>query len=78
MNTPDEKQNAIEMVSKQLVSLAELLSRAKSTNDAQLGREQLRRWKDQTVQLLAEKVSESESRVLSEKRLGSVMRGQPL
>jgi len=79
MESPDrQKDLAIAAVSQQLTALEELLSRAHATGDTDLGFEQLRRWKDQTIQILAEVVSESESRKLSEKRLGAFMMGQPL
>jgi predicted nucleotide-binding protein len=43
-----------------------------------LGFEQLKRWKENTVRILAETVSEKESLKLKEKRLGSFMMNQPL
>jgi Predicted nucleotide-binding protein containing TIR-like domain len=79
MESPDrQKDLAIAAVSQQSTALEELLSRAQAIGDTQLGFEQLRRWKDETIQILAEDVSENESRKLSEKRLGAFMMGQPL
>jgi len=77
VSTSRREEQATSVVNQQLEELNELLKEAPNT-DSRLAHERLRRWKEKTVQLLAETVSETESRTLSEKRLGSFVMGQPL
>src|SRR5882762_1060964 len=78
MIPPEHTARAISVVSEQIEALNEVLNRAKATGDTRLGFEQLKRWKEYTVELLRENVSESESLGLSSKRVGSFMMGQPM
>ena len=78
MIPPEHTARAISVVSEQIEALNEVLNRAKATGDTRLGFEQLKRWKEYTVELLRENVSESESLGLSNKRVGSFMMGQPM
>jgi predicted nucleotide-binding protein len=74
----DPKEKAERVVSKQLLALEDISREARSTGNATLAFEQLERWKDMTIQLLAETVSESEAAALRNKKLGSFLMGQPL
>jgi predicted nucleotide-binding protein len=74
----DRKERAARIVSKQLQALEDIVRETRSTTDTTLGFEQLRRWKEMTIQLLAENVSDSEATALKNKRLGSLLMGQPL
>ncbi len=78
MNTLKPKDSAAAAVTEQINELAKIVKSTQSGGDIQLGFEQLRRWKENTVQILAESVSEIESKKLREKRLGSFAMGQPL
>jgi TIR domain/HEAT repeats len=73
---PAEK--AARILSKQLLTLEDIVRETKETGNTTLGFEQLRRWKDMTVNLVAETVSESEAAALREKEPGAFVLGQPL
>jgi predicted nucleotide-binding protein len=76
----DPKEKAARIISKQLLSLEDLKREISSGENPNLllAQEQLQRWKDSTVDLLSEFVSDHEARELREKRLGSYLRGQPI
>src|ERR1700740_225144 len=78
MNDFDSKKKALRIISKQLLALEDLKREIASVRgNPTLVQEQLKRWKDFTVDLLSESVSESEAHKLRDKRLGSFLMGQP-
>jgi predicted nucleotide-binding protein len=74
----DRTEKAARYVSKQLLALEDIVNETKSTGDTELGFEQLRRWKQLTIELLNETVGLSEATALENKKLGSFIMGQPL
>lgn len=73
---PVEK--AARVLSNQLLALEDIVVETKETKNTVLGFEQLRRWKEITVKLVAETVSESEATALREKEPRALLLGQPL
>jgi predicted nucleotide-binding protein len=78
MNSLKPKEQALAAVAQQLEAVKEIVRRTNKSGDTNLGFEQLRRWKENSVQVLSESVSETESQKLRSKRLGSFTMGQPL
>jgi hypothetical protein len=74
----DRKEKAVRIVSKQLLALEDIVMETESSGNTTLGFEQLRRWKDLTIQLLTETVSEMEASALRTKSVGPFVLGQPL
>jgi hypothetical protein len=77
MDTLNSKDKALAAVTEQSDALHRIVKSTQSSGDTHLGFEQLKRWKENTVRILAETVSEKESLKLKEKRLGSFMMNQP-
>jgi len=61
-----------------LLALEDIVMETESSGNTTLGFEQLRRWKDLTIQLLTETVSEMEASALRTKSVGPFVLGQPL
>ena len=75
-SNPAEK--AARILSKQLLALEDLVREVTETGNTTLAFEQLRRWKDLTVILVAETISETEAAALREKGPGALVLGEPL
>lgn len=78
MSANEKAQKARSLVADQVNALAEIVDRAESTRDIATARERLRRWKDRTARLLEESVSRAEAKRLQQKRMGSIVMGNPL
>jgi hypothetical protein len=76
MNTLKSRDQAVAAVTQQLEAVIEIVRRTNYSGDTNLGFEQLRRWKEKSVHVLLENVSEAESQKLYAKRLGSFAMGQ--
>lgn len=74
----DRKEKALRFISKQLLALEDIIVETKESENTDLAHEQLRRWKDLTVRLLAESVSEEESMALRKREPAALVLGQPL
>ncbi len=71
METSERHQTALRVAREQFDALQAIVSTVTSLSDLSAGWERLARWKEHTVQLLAESVSEDEARRLERKKLGA-------
>lgn len=74
----DKVEKALRFLSKQLLALEDLVRETREEKNTILGFEQLRRWKEMTVQLLEETVSRAEATALRNKKAESLILGQPM
>jgi pyrimidine deaminase RibD-like protein len=74
----DKQETACRIISKQLMALEDIVRETRSSGNTTFGFEQLGRWKEMTIALLAEHVSEAEAAALRNKKPGSFLRGRPL
>ncbi len=76
METSERHQTALRVAREQLAALQVLGSAVLNASDLSAAQERLARWKERTVLLLAESVSQDEARRLERKQLGSHRRLQ--
>jgi TIR domain-containing protein/HEAT repeat protein len=74
----DRQEKALRILSKQLLALEDIVRETREEQNTTLGFEQLKRWKDMTIHLIAETVSESEATEMRNKHPGGFVLGQPL
>jgi len=72
--SPSER--ALRIVAEQQTALSNIIEELTLTGDATLGLERLGRWKEMTIELLLEHVSEDEASQLKDKRVASARMGQ--
>lgn len=72
------QEQAIKFLNQQLDELKEIVNRADSDDDYDGARERLRRWKDRTVLLIAEKININDAEMLKKKRKMSFIMDDPL
>ena len=77
METSERHQTALRVTREQLAALQAISSTVTTLSDVSAGQERLARWKERTVRLLAEFVSQDEARRLERKQLGSYSLRRP-
>ena len=74
----DRREKALRILSKQLLALDDIVRETQEEQNTTLGCEQLRRWKDFTIELIAQTISEAEAAALRDKQRRAFVLGQPL
>jgi hypothetical protein len=67
----DRKEKALRIVSKQLLTLEDIVREIKESQDTTSGTEQLRRWKSMTIGFLTEAINEAKANELRNKKPGA-------
>jgi predicted nucleotide-binding protein len=76
LSSLNPSEQALRIVAEQQRSLGNIIEELTLTGDATLGLERLGRWKEMTIALLLEHVSEDEASQLKDKRVASARMGQ--